>query len=238
MTEYTIYPLVVGANETDQGIMTYLRGYGRRIWIPIYVFVLKGADKNILIDTGLEQFVVPEEVATSYGWEILEFDQALARVGLRPEDIDIIIHTHLHNDHCENDNRCPRATVYVQRREYEFWQNPHPIDHRYYPDVLEGVREVVVIDGEEEIYSGIRVVPTPGHTAGGQTVLVNTSSGTAVITGFCCNEANFPQVGPAVAPGVHLDAILAWESAQKVREMGDILIPLHAVWPGQKKKIP
>ncbi|MBE9582420.1 MAG: N-acyl homoserine lactonase family protein, partial [Proteobacteria bacterium] len=42
MQEYVICPLVVGANETDQGIMTYLRDYGTRIWIPIYVFYLKG----------------------------------------------------------------------------------------------------------------------------------------------------------------------------------------------------
>ncbi len=37
MQEYTIYPLVVGANETDQGIMTYLRNYGKRIWMPMTV---------------------------------------------------------------------------------------------------------------------------------------------------------------------------------------------------------
>jgi hypothetical protein len=38
MQEFTIHPLVVGANETDQGVMTYLRDYGKRIWIPIYLF--------------------------------------------------------------------------------------------------------------------------------------------------------------------------------------------------------
>jgi hypothetical protein len=42
MQTYTIYPLVVGINETDQGVMTYLRDYGRRIYLPIYIFYLKG----------------------------------------------------------------------------------------------------------------------------------------------------------------------------------------------------
>jgi len=106
MTEYVIHPLIVGANETDQGVMTYLKGYGRRIWIPIYVFYLEGGKERILVDTGLEQFVVPPHVAEENGVQILEFEDALATCGLRPEDVDVIIHTHLHNDHCENDRKC------------------------------------------------------------------------------------------------------------------------------------
>ena len=84
MTEYTIHPLVVGANATDQGIMTYLKGYGKRIWIPIYVFYLEGGPEKILVDTGLEQFVVPPEVETEYGLKIQEFEDALANFCLNP----------------------------------------------------------------------------------------------------------------------------------------------------------
>ena len=82
MKQYTIHPLVVGANETDQGIMTYQRGYGKRIWIPIYVFYLDGGDEKILVDTGLEEFMVPDHVGEQHGWEILEFEDALQTVGL------------------------------------------------------------------------------------------------------------------------------------------------------------
>jgi hypothetical protein len=60
MQQYTIHPLVVGINETDQGVMTYLRDYGKRIYLPIYVFYIKGGNKHILVDTGLEQFMVPD----------------------------------------------------------------------------------------------------------------------------------------------------------------------------------
>ena len=126
MQEYVIHPLVVGANETDQGVMTYLKGYGKRIWIPIYVFYLEGGPEKILVDTGLEQFMVPPEVEEQYGLKIQEFEAALDTFGLKPEDIDIIIHTHLHNDHCENDYKCTNARVYVQKREYEFFQEPPP----------------------------------------------------------------------------------------------------------------
>jgi glyoxylase-like metal-dependent hydrolase (beta-lactamase superfamily II) len=237
MTEYTIHPLVVGANETDQGVMTYLKGYGKRIWIPIYVFYLEGGDKKILVDTGLEQFVVPPEVGTEHGVEILEFEDALDSKGLEPEDIDIIIHTHLHNDHCENDYKCTNAKVYVQKAELEFFQAPHAIDHRYYSDVLDDV-DIVPVEGNQQIVDGIEVVHTPGHTPGGQSVLVQTAAGKALITGFCCNQENFPEKGPFVTPGVHTDAIAAYESAKWAKDVADILIPLHDFGPGRKGRIP
>jgi glyoxylase-like metal-dependent hydrolase (beta-lactamase superfamily II) len=237
MQEYTIHPLAVGINETDQGIMTYLRDYGKRIFLPIYVFHLRGGDHHILVDTGLEQFVVPDGAEAACGFPILEFDDALAAVDLKPEDVDVIIHTHLHNDHCENDYQCPNARVYVQRRELEFFKQPHPIDHRYYPDVLDDV-DVVEVDGDVNLFDGIDVMLTPGHTVGGQTISVNTSAGRAMITGFCCNEKNFPSAGPAVAPGVHIDACQAYDSIQRVKEKADVLIPLHEIAVGRKKSIP
>jgi N-acyl homoserine lactone hydrolase len=237
MRQYVIHPLVVGANETDQGIMTYLKGYGKRIWIPSYVFYLEGGPQKILVDTGLEQFMVPPEVEEEYGIKVQEFEDALGSFGLKPEDIDIIIHTHLHNDHCENDYKCTKARVYVQKAEYDFFLEPHPLDHRYFPDLLEGV-EVELVEGDREIVEGIGVLLTPGHTVGGQSVVVNTSQGRAVITGFCCNEQNFPASGPVVAPGVHINAIDAYESARKVRELADILLPLHDLSLGRRRSIP
>jgi N-acyl homoserine lactone hydrolase len=237
MQEYIIYPLVVGINETDQGVMTYLRDYGRRIYLPIYVFYLKGGNKHILVDTGLEQFMVPQGAEKQCGFKIMEFEDALATVYLKPEDIDIIIHTHLHNDHCENDYKCTNADVYVQRIEYEFLKNPHPVDHRYYPDILDEVN-VVEIDGDANIAEGIDVIFSPGHTVGGQSVAVNTSKGRAVITGFCCNDKNFPSTGPAIAPGVHINLADAYDSIQKIRQMADILIPLHDLSIGSCQTIP
>ncbi len=237
MQEYTIHPLVVGANETDQGVMTYLRDYGKRIWIPIYVFCVKGSEKNILVDTGLEQFMVPDEVGKTYGFDVLEFEDALATVGLKPEGVDVIIHTHLHNDHCENDYKCPNAKVYVQKAEMDFFRDPHPIDHRYYPDVLDGVN-VMEVQGDVNILEGIDVIFSPGHTVGGQSVAINTREGKAIITGFCCNDKNFPDTGPAITPGVHINAVQAYDSAQKIKEMADILIPLHDLSIGRMKRIP
>ena len=162
---YTIHPLAVGYNETDQGIMTYQRFYGKRIILPIYAFAIKGGDRKILVDTGIEDFMPSPEIEEQIGFPIMQFEDALDTIGWKPDEIDIIIHTHLHNDHCENDVLCSNAEVYVQQAEMDFFNNPHPIDHRYYPDVLEGVN-LTIINGDTEIVDGIRCLIYSGSYAG------------------------------------------------------------------------
>ncbi len=237
MRTYRILPLAVGINETDQGVMTYLHGYGRRILLPIYAFVIEGGKRRILVDTGLSEFRVPEGAEETLGFPILDFTEALARVGLSPEAIEVIVHTHLHNDHCENDALCPNAEIWVQKAEMEFLRRPHPVDHRYDAELLAGlpVREV---EGDTVLEEGIALWFSPGHTPGGQSVVVNTARGRAILTGFCCNAENFPPRAPALAPGVHLDLIQAWETAQRIRRAADILIPLHDPAVGRMRRIP
>ena len=237
MSTYVIHPLAVGINQTDQGIMTYQKGYGKRIFLPIYVFYLEGGDQKILVDTGMEEFMVPPGAEEQTGLRIMEFEEALQTVNLKPDEVDIVIQTHLHNDHCENTYKCTNAKVYVQKTELDFFRSPHPIDHRYYSDLLDE-SEVVTVEGDREIVPGVRVLFTPGHTPGGQSVAVETKDGTAIITGFCCNQENFPPVGPVVTPGVHTDAIQAYESAQRLKEMADIIIPIHDIGVGLRGSIP
>jgi N-acyl homoserine lactone hydrolase len=237
MTEYTIHPLCVGFNETDQGIMTYQRHYGKRILLPIYTFAIMGGDQKILVDTGIEDFVAPPDLEERMGFPVMNFEDALDTIGWTPEDVDIIIHTHLHNDHCENDALCTNAKVYVQKAELDFFMDPHPIDHRYYQDVLDDVN-VVPIEGDGTIVDGIDVLFTPGHTPGGQSVVVNTTKGKAIITGLCCNAENFPAGGGVVAPGVHINAIEAYESMKRICDLGSIILPIHDIELGRKKSIP
>ncbi|MFH1115951.1 MAG: N-acyl homoserine lactonase family protein [Pseudomonadota bacterium] len=237
MTQYTIHPLAVGFNETDQGIMTYQRFYGRRIILPIYSFALKGGEKKILVDTGIEEFMAPPDLEERAGFPFFGFEDALERIGWTAEDVDIVIHTHLHNDHCENDSLCSKAKVYVQKAELDFFRNPHPIDHRYYQDVLDGV-DVVTVEGDANIADGIDVMFTPGHTPGGQSVVIDTSRGKAVITGLCCNWENFPQGGGIICPGVLINAMDAYESMMRIRDAADIIVPIHALEIGRNGVIP
>lgn len=97
---------------------------------------------------------------------------------------------------------------------------------------------MLAVEGDAEMAGGIRVLPMPGHTPGGPSVVVNTRQGRALTTGFCCNGENFPSREHVVAPGVHINAIEAYESALRVLEIADILISLHDLAVGRAGRIP
>ena len=237
---YTVTPLLVGVRNVDQGIMTYQQGYGKRIWLPMYSFLLRPVDgaqpgpKVILVDTGLEDFVTPPEFTAETGLEPKLMADALADHGLTPDDVDVVINTHLHDDHCGNNPLFPNATVHVQQKELDAALNPHPLDYRYDESFVEGLN-IQTHEGDAEIAPGIRVIHTPGHTPGAQTVVVDTPQGPAVITGMCSNNTNYPATGPAVCPGVHCDAFQAYETAQRIRSMGGIRLPLHELTVAKKR---
>lgn len=229
---YSIRPLLVGVRNVDQGIMTYQRGYGKRIWLPMWSFLLRekgGEGRTVLVDTGLEDFMTPPEFTEETGLTPRYMEEALEEAGLTPDDVDIVINTHLHDDHCGNNPLFTKAAVYVQKTELEACQNPHPLDYRYEPAFMED-QDIHALEGDAEILPGLRVKAMPGHTPGSQAVEVDTDQGPVVITGMCCNAENFPDNGPAVCPGVHCDAFAAHDAAQALkalRKKGARLLPLH-----------
>ncbi len=165
---------------------------------------------------------------------IQSVEEGLSKLELRPSDIDIIILTHLHGDHVELTYKFVNAKFIVQKAELDFALNPHPMaaklgsfQQRYFKDI-----DMEVIEGDREIIDGVRVMLTPGHTMGGQSVVVDTPKGTAVITGFCCSSDNFNPPPEAkglevVAPGRHYDVLQAYDSALKVKQSGYHILPLH-----------
>jgi glyoxylase-like metal-dependent hydrolase (beta-lactamase superfamily II) len=237
MIRYKIHPIVMGTKIFDKSMMTYQHGYGEKYTIPIYCWYVEGGDRNILVDTGEMNPIQSADRETAIGGKIYTFEAGLARWGLKPEDIDIVIHTHLHNDHCENDCKCLNAEFYVHEKELERIHNPHPLDFRYLEDYIEDVEEngqIKLVSGDQEIAPGIRVIHTPAHTEGGLTVMIETEKGTAAITGFCVIEENFnpPKAIKAmemevIPPGTHVNVYEAYDILMKVRKQADILIPLH-----------
>ena len=208
--------------------MTYQKGYGKRIWLPIWAFLVRGDKHNILVDTGLDEneLFTPAGFIEETGLTPASLVDCLAKENLTVSDIDIIINTHLHDDHCGNNSLFGKAVFYVHKSEVDFCNAPHPLDHRYDNYFIEGQTFTFVENGQE-IIPGINVMHSPGHTLGCLSVKIKTGEGAAVITGFCCNQENFPENGPAVCPGVHLDAMVAWESIQKVKDLGMIILPMH-----------
>jgi len=116
---------------------------------------------------------------------------ALAEVGLQPEDIDTVVMSHMHFDHSGGTTRqtasgafvpvFARARHVVQRREWEDATHPHERNRAsYLQENIGPLGEaglIDAVDGEAEIAPGVRVVPTPGHTAGHQSVLIGPAGG-------------------------------------------------------------
>ena len=248
MTQYKIHPMVVGTKAFDQGMMTYQHGYGQRYTIPIYSWYLEGGEKTILVDTGEMSPIRSADREKAIGGKIYTFEDGLSQWGLTPADIDIIIHTHLHNDHCENDYKCENAVIYAHEKELQRIHNPHPLDFRYLEDYIDDVEEngqVRPVTEDMEIVPGIEVIHTPVHTDGGLSVVIDTNGGRAIITGFCVIMENFepPKEIRAmemevIPPGTHVHTYEAYDIMLKIKEMADILLPLHEPAFSGVKEIP
>jgi glyoxylase-like metal-dependent hydrolase (beta-lactamase superfamily II) len=233
----TIHPIVLGTKVFDKSMMTYQHGQGQTYTIPIYAWLIKGHDQTILVDTGEMHPIQSEDREAAINGKIYTFEDGLARHGLTPKDIDIVIHTHLHTDHCENDYKCENARFYVHEKELEAVHNPHPLDYRYLEDYIEDVEDngqIKVLTVDTDIVPGIRMVHTPAHTRGGMTVLVDTPKGKAAITGFCTIDENLdppPEIRGmemnVIPPGTHVDVYDAYNILETVKKQADILIPLH-----------
>jgi len=237
MTHYKIHPIVMGTKVFDKGMMTYQHHYGREYVIPIYAWYLEGGDQTVLVDTGEMSPIRSPDREAAIGGRIYTFEEGLARWGLAPEDIDVVIHTHLHNDHCENDYKCRNAVIYTHALEIAHVHDPHPLDFRYLEDYIEDVEangQLRIVHEDGELLPGVRVMHTPVHTEGGLTVIVDTCEGRAVITGFCVIEENFSPPKEILAmemsvipPGTPVNVYRAYDIMEEVKAMADILIPLH-----------
>ncbi|WP_347313916.1 N-acyl homoserine lactonase family protein [Thermodesulfobium sp. 4217-1] len=235
--KYKIHPIVLGSKSFDKSMMTYQFNYGKPFVVPIYSWYLEGGSKNILIDTGEFMPLKSKDRVDALGTKIYSFEEGLSKYNLTPEDIDIVIHTHLHNDHCENDSKCKNAIFYVHENELKQIHDPHPLDFRYMEDFILDAEEnnrIISLKGDADILPGIKMIYTPAHSPGGMSVLVNTEKGKVLITGFCVIDENFnppPNVMgmgmEVIPPGTLINSYEAYDILVKVKEMADIIVPLH-----------
>ena len=151
--------------------------------------LVRTGSRNILVETGIGN-KMPDKLVQIYGQPAKLLDN-LHAVGVAPEDIDIVINTHLHFDHCgwntiRRGDRFvatfPKAKYYVQRGEWEHARLQLERDAisymspNYDPLIESGQMEL--IDGDHEIVPGISVKVFPGHTANMQAVTIE--SGTQI----------------------------------------------------------
>jgi len=245
---YRIIPLVLTKYVGEKGIMTFLKDYGVPIIRPFVMWYIEGLEKNVLVDTAIEKKDYQDYHPDFKNLEmdsIMTFEEALESVNLTPDKVDIVIQTHLHFDHCYNTGKCVNAKVLVQKDELKFTQNPVPFEGIYRKELYEGLN-FEIINGDHELFEGIDLLFVPGHSAGGQAVCIQTDKGKAVISGLCGIKENFypenvhPMAsgGTTILPGIILDAIKAYNSIIRIKEVSDIILPLHEPEILEMKSIP
>ena len=158
--------------------------------IPVHGFVIKHPRAGaILVDTGVGW---PDDILKE--WKIVNRHaaDALAEHDLSPADVRIVINTHLHFDHCGQNAVFKHAPFYIQRPELERARREEKVTSEWFD--FAGAR-FELVDGDAEVAEGVRVVATPGHTVGHQSVLVDTPGGGAVMIGDAAYTADIYRAG-------------------------------------------
>lgn len=226
MASYTIYPLHVGDLNRQKSNLAYMQQPGVKIDFPLICWYLTDGKRKIMVDTG--------GVAPDHRWQPYtrspEQDPgtALRKLGVQPEEITDVILTHLHWDHAGNNHLFPNARFYVQRTEIE--EVLHPPVRMFassydVPAVLKTKYEL--LDGDCLLWEGIRVVTTPGHTLGSQSVVVDTDSGPHVLVGDLIGLYECYEHDPMFYNGIHIDLREYTASLEKVKSIGGIILPGH-----------
>jgi N-acyl homoserine lactone hydrolase len=187
---------------------------------PVHGFVIKHPSAGaILVDTGIGN---PPEELIRY-WDIVneEMAAALAEHDLSPADVRIVINTHLHWDHCGQNAVFPHAPFYVQRPELERARREETLTSEWFD--FAGAR-FELLDGEADIAAGVRVIPTPGHTAGHQSVVVAGESGMDLFIGDAAYSQDifesFEELPVEKVVGQAEDAVAWRESLRLVQALG------------------
>ncbi len=239
----TIKPLIISNIGLNKSLMTYFMNFDQNIMMPVVSWYVRAGDKDVLIDTGASAETI-KKYWHGEAEDVQSFEDALAKIGKKPEDIDYVIQTHLHFDHCANTEKCKNAKVIVQKKELEFAYSPHPLFAPIYDKEFYKNLKFITVEGDVEVLPGIKVIYAPGHTPGTQAVAIETDAGLAVISGFCAINAVFepPEeikaAWPVITPGIHCDALAAFDSALKVKGIADILIPQHEIEFAKRESIP
>ena len=176
--DFSVSGLVAGADRA------------RKLDIAMMVWLVRGGGRNILVDSGFyrEQFFKQWPGIRDF----VKPSETLDRVGLKPEDITDIVITHMHWDHADGMDLFPKARIWLQKDELEYyagsaWQSPRTHGGIDPDDILAAVKlntqhRVGLVNGDaQEILPGITCYTGGKHTYASQYVGVTTASGFVVL---------------------------------------------------------
>jgi glyoxylase-like metal-dependent hydrolase (beta-lactamase superfamily II) len=167
-----------------------------RIELGLNCLMIRRKDNLILVDTGIgdklkDRFRDIYRVQRESG-----IIQVLRERGIKPEHIDYVINTHLHFDHCGGNTHkhngtavpmFPNARYVIQKQEWYDATHPNErtkasyLKENFLP--LEEKNQLLLVDGDQEIIEGVKVVVTNGHTRGHQSVLIESQGEKAIYLG-------------------------------------------------------
>jgi N-acyl homoserine lactone hydrolase len=230
----TVHPLLLGEVEVDHTFLMWGTQPGTRVWIPTTAYLILGSQAPILVDASFRdaaEFTAASRVPARRTAE-QTLEAQLARHELEPGDIGYVLHTHLHHDHTGLDARLPEARILIQRAELRYAAAPEfpvPFFDRSDIAALIGTLSdrVELLDGDGELFGGVRTVHTGGHTPGHQMVYLDTPHGRAIITGDAAYIAEL-NVASGVPSGYWVDLPDTMAALRRIAADSEgIVLPMH-----------
>lgn len=160
--------------------------YGPNERLVVNAWLVRHPEATILVDTGIAEHIPPADFA-QLKFVRVPIGEALAGLGAQPQDVDIVINCHLHADHAGGNVHFPGARILVQPAELAAARKP---DYTVAEDLGLAGGRYEEREGEYEVLPGIRVLPTPGHSPGHQSVLIDTDAGRLLLAGQCYRDAS------------------------------------------------
>ncbi len=144
----------------------------------VLAFLIRSDANVILFDTGIGEG--NERLDSLYKVLRYPLTDELTRHGVKPADVNAIVNSHLHFDHCGNNRLFPGVPIYVQAKEYEAAGQQGYTDQAWlhFPEA-----NYFQVDGDLQLANGLGLVSTPGHTSGHQSLLLDTYVGRELIAG-------------------------------------------------------
>jgi N-acyl homoserine lactone hydrolase len=201
--------------------------------VPGYL-IRTATGKHVLVDTGNPAVLVGAETAEPW-WSLLnnttpqdDVVNRLAELGLTPGDVDVLISTHFDFDHCGRHDAFAEAgiTSLVQREHLAAAQDDPRFDRALWD--LPGI-EYQAVDGDFELEPGLRLIASPGHVLGHQSVFVETADGAVLLAIDAISVAE--QIDMPFFPTTYPDPEAALRSRDKLlalaAETGAFLLMGH-----------
>jgi glyoxylase-like metal-dependent hydrolase (beta-lactamase superfamily II) len=153
--------------------------------VVVRAYLIDHPDGPVLLDTGIAEG--HEETEQIYRPVRRSLDAGLGSAGFSVDDVRAVVNCHFHIDHCGNNPRFAGTPIFAQQTEFDaaHAEEDYPIPGLY--DFDDARYELH--GGEADVADGIRIVPTPGHTAGHQSLVVETRQGRVVLAGQAVNGA-------------------------------------------------